>query len=103
MFFSCLPVYHDRRCVPVSLRQTASRRSVVLIAAVAVVLVLWTMVASARFALGIALMIAPKTDAVAFSPDGHILASGSTDHTVKLWNVASGTLLRTLPTAHTQA
>jgi WD40 repeat protein len=35
--------------------------------------------------------------AVAFSPDGKTLASVSTDKTVKLWNVATGKKLATLP------
>src|SRR4051812_7737835 len=34
---------------------------------------------------------------VAFSPDSQTLATSSVDGTVKLWRVADGTLLRTLP------
>jgi len=37
-----------------------------------------------------------SANAVAFSPDGQLLASASSDHTVKIWRVADGTLLRTL-------
>src|SRR5712691_9228553 len=33
---------------------------------------------------------------VAFSPDGKTIASGSVDGTVKLWDVSTGTGLRTL-------
>jgi WD40 repeat protein len=31
---------------------------------------------------------------IAFSPDGKLLASGSTDYTIKLWNVADGSVVR---------
>ena len=35
-------------------------------------------------------------EALAFSPDGQTLVSGSYDHTVKVWNLANGKLVRTL-------
>jgi hypothetical protein len=41
-----------------------------------------------------------EVNSVAFSPDGRLLASGSADYTIKLWDVASGSLVRTL-TGHT--
>jgi len=34
--------------------------------------------------------------AVVFSPDGSLLASGGTDETIKIWDVKSGQLIRTL-------
>jgi WD40 repeat protein len=37
-----------------------------------------------------------EVTSVAFSPDGQILASGSGDHTVKLWSISDGSLVRTL-------
>jgi WD40 repeat protein/uncharacterized caspase-like protein len=37
---------------------------------------------------------ARNVNCVAFSPDGKLLASGSVDYTVKLWDVATGTELR---------
>jgi WD40 repeat protein len=37
-----------------------------------------------------------RVTSVAFSPDGRLLASGSWDQTIKLWEVASGNLVRSL-------
>ncbi len=37
-----------------------------------------------------------QVKSVAFSPDGHILASGSIDETIKLWSVRTGECLKTL-------
>src|SRR5256885_1364904 len=39
---------------------------------------------------------ADSFNSVAFSPEGKTLASGSYDKTIKLWDVASGELLRSL-------
>ncbi|MDT9196460.1 WD40 repeat domain-containing protein, partial [Limnospira sp. PMC 1245.20] len=39
---------------------------------------------------------------VSFSPDGQTLASGSSDNTVRLWDVATGRELRQL-TGHTNS
>jgi len=43
-----------------------------------------------------------RNNSVVFSPDGEILAFGSSDKTIELWNVKSGKWLRTL-TGHTEA
>jgi WD40 repeat protein len=37
-----------------------------------------------------------QVNALAFSPDGQMVASASSDHSVKLWRVSDGTLLATL-------
>ena len=38
----------------------------------------------------------PYINSVGFSPDGKMIASGSNNNSIKLWNVADGKLLRTL-------
>ena len=38
--------------------------------------------------------------ALAYSPDGAVLASGRYDETVKLWDSISGKLLHTLPAGY---
>jgi eukaryotic-like serine/threonine-protein kinase len=40
----------------------------------------------------------PVIDVLDFSPDGKLLATGAADHKVRLWEVASGKLLRTFAT-----
>src|SRR5262245_58620445 len=37
-----------------------------------------------------------KSEGVAFSPDGRYVATGSVDHTIKIWEAATGRELRTL-------
>jgi WD40 repeat protein len=37
-------------------------------------------------------------ESIAFSPDGRLLASCSVDETIRLWDVADGSLLQTLRT-----
>ena len=39
---------------------------------------------------------------LAISPDGRLLASGSKDESIKLWEVASGKVLATLPAVQAQ-
>ena len=38
----------------------------------------------------------PGAERLVFSPDGHLLAGGCQDHTVRVWSVATGMLLHTL-------
>jgi hypothetical protein len=56
-----------------------------------------TFSATIRFTLPFTGTLSGHTDdveSVAFSPDGRLLASGSYDDTIKLWDVATGSLVR---------
>ena len=37
---------------------------------------------------------------VSFNPDGSVLASGSSDYTIKLWSMPDGQLIKTLTVSH---
>src|SRR5262249_3595665 len=44
----------------------------------------------------------PGLNGLAFSPDARLLAAGTTDGKIKIWDIATGKQLHTIP-AHTQA
>jgi WD40 repeat protein len=41
-------------------------------------------------------MLLFKINSVAFSPDGQMLASGSDDFSIRLWNVSDGSIIRVI-------
>jgi WD40 repeat protein len=60
------------------------------------VVLLLLVLAPVGLGVGYKILHRPTTQAVAFSPDGHLLAAGSTDDRIRIWDVQNGTLLHTL-------
>ena len=60
------------------------------------VVLLLLVLAQVGLVVGYKIQHRPTTQAVAFSPEGHLLAAGSTDDRIRIWDVQNGTLLHTL-------
>ena len=78
---------------------SAPTRKVVFLAAL-VILIAWSVASnSVQLPRGPKVVLSghgSEVRSVVFSPDGKMVASGSQDHTVKLWNPETGELLRTV-------